>query len=471
MKNFSIKANLVDVVGRDTYPAELFVENGRINKILALEKQQKIYVLPGFVDAHVHIESSMVTPLEFSRAAIPHGTIASVSDPHEIANVLGKKGVEFMINNAQQTPFKILFGAPSCVPATSFETAGAKLSCEDISELMELEDVGYLSEMMNYPGVIYKDEEVLEKLKIAKYNNYPIDGHAPGLRGEDLEKYVAGGISTDHECFSIEEAREKISLGMSIQIREGSGAKNFNALIPLLDEHPEKIMFCSDDLHPDDLLQGHMNLLVKKAIDIGYDQYDVLRAAGYNAINHYNLDVGLLQEGDPADFILVNSMQEMDVLKVFIDGDLCYDMGEVKISRIEINPLNHFEADEIEEKALILKPEGKKLKIIKAINRELITESKIAQFTSEANNIVSDIEKDLLKLVVLNRYQKKAPAIGFINGFGLKKGAIASSIAHDSHNIICVGASDREIKEATNWIIRNKGGIVAYDGKIFTGLP
>lgn len=324
---------------------------------------------------------------------------------------------------------------------------------------------------MNYPGVIYEDEEVLEKLKIANEKGVPIDGHAPGLKGEELKKYAGKGISTDHECFTIEEAREKIAQGMKIQIREGSGAKNFNALISLLDEFPDKVMFCSDDLHPDDLLTGHIDLLVKKAMGLGYDVFDILRAAGKNAIDHYNMDVGLLQEGDPADFVLVNSLEELDIVKVFIDGALCYDGGEVKIESIDITAVNCFEAKKITEKDLIVKPEGKRVKLIKAINGELITEKESTDFLVRKGNIVSDTGKDILKLVVLNRYQKSSPAIGFINGFGLRKGAIASSIAHDSHNIICVGASDHDIKETINWIIQNKGGIVAYDGDTFTGLP
>ncbi len=471
MKNFSIKANLVDIVGKDIYPAEVFVVNGRIEKVMAIEKQQDTYILPGFVDAHVHIESSMVTPLEFSRTAIKHGTLASVSDPHEIANVMGLKGVEYMIENSRNTPFKIMFGAPSCVPATSFETSGANISSEEIAQLFEIEEVGYLSEMMNYPGVIFEDPEVLRKLDIAKERGIPIDGHAPGIKGEDLEKYAGSGISTDHECFTIEEGKEKISNGMHIQIREGSGAKNFDALIPLLKEYPEKIMFCSDDLHPDDLLRGHINLLAKKALELGYDIFDVLRATSLNAIQHYNLDVGLLQEGDQADFIQVNCLKELKVLKVFIDGALCYDGREVMIPSGETKPINCFRAEEITEEDLHLNPEGNKLKVIKAINGELITGTELAGIDTGVENIVSDIKRDILKLVVINRYAKCPPAFGFIRGFGIKKGALASSIAHDSHNIICVGASDHDIKETINWTIRNKGGIVAYDGEKFTGLP
>ncbi len=471
MTKFSIKANLIDLVNRTIYPAEVFIEDGKISNINRIKEKLNNYVLPGFVDSHIHIESSMLTPVEFSRAVIIHGTVATVSDPHEIANVLGRKGIEYMLDNAKLTPLKILFGAPSCVPATDFESSGAKITSSDIAELLDMENIGYLSEMMNYPGVIYDDDEVLKKLSIAKYKNYPIDGHAPGVKGDDLKKYCESGISTDHECFTIEEAREKISHGMHIQIREGSGAKNFENLVPLLNEFPEKIMFCSDDLHPDDLLNGHINLLVKRAIQLGYDMFDVLRAAGYNGIQHYNLNVGLLRVGDPADFITVNSLEDWRVDSVCIDGVYCFEKGELRVAKVVAAAINKFEALEIKEKDIAILARAKTLKVIQVIDGELITKTKIVNNISLGEHVRSDIEEDILKIVVLNRYENSAPAIGFINGFGLKKGAIASSIAHDSHNIICVGTSDYDITETINWIINNKGGIVAYNGNTFTGLP
>ncbi len=468
---FSVTANMVDVVGREILPIKLTIENGIIVGREPINSTPDTYILPGFVDSHIHIESSMVTPVEFSRAAIPHGTVGTVSDPHEIANVLGMEGVKYMIENAKETPLKILFGAPSCVPATAYESSGAIISSSEISEILNWEGVGYLSEMMNYPGVIFRDAEVLSKLEAAKNKSYPIDGHAPGVTGEDLKKYAEGGISTDHECFTIEEAREKISHGMYIQIREGSGAKNFDNLVPLLNESPDKVMFCSDDLHPDDLLKGHINLLVRRAIDKGYDLFDVLRAAGFNAIEHYNLDVGLLRVGDPADFIIVDSLKEWNILKVCITGSFCFEHGKVKLGNPIADTPNNFIAEEIEEEDLIVKPEGDTIKLIQAIDGELITNISSAKINQELENVVSITAKDILKLTVVNRYQKGLPAVAFINGFGLHKGAIASSISHDSHNIICTGVSDREIKEAVNWIIRNKGGIVAYDGENFVGLP
>ncbi len=471
MSNFSVKANLIDVVNRTIYPAEVFVEAGMISDIHRVNESLDDYILPGFVDSHIHIESSMLTPVEFSRAAIPQGTVAIVSDPHEIANVLGRKGIEYMIENAKQTPLKILFGAPSCVPATDFESSGARISSIDIAGLLEMESIGYLSEMMNYPGVIYGDEEVLKKLEIAKAKNYPIDGHAPGIKGGDLKKYCEGGISTDHECFTIDEAREKISHGMYIQIREGSGAKNFKNLVPLLDEFPDRIMFCSDDLHPDDLLNGHMNLLVKRAVNLGYDMFDVLRAVSFNAIQHYNLDVGLLRVGDPADFITIKSLEDWEINSVSIDGVYCFERGELSVAKVEVALINRFDALQIEEKDIAIQATGKSLKVIQSIDGELITKTKIVDNIVQGENVMSDIEEDVLKIVVVNRYENSKPAIGFIKGFGLMKGAIASSIAHDSHNIICVGTSDYDIKESINWIIDRKGGIVAYNGNNFSGLP
>ncbi len=480
MNRFSVQANLVDIIEREIFPAEVTIEEGKIIRIEKISGTPDQYILPGFVDSHIHIESSMVTPVEFSRTAISHGTVATVSDPHEIANVLGRKGVEYMVANASLTPMKILFGAPSCVPATDFESSGAKITAADISEMLNWDDIGYLSEMMNYPGVIYNDDEVHKKLEAAAKKGVPIDGHAPGLTGEDLRKYAEGGITTDHECFTIEEAREKISYGIHIQIREGSGAKNFNNLIPLLNEYPEMVMLCSDDLHPNDLIKGHINLLVKRALQMGYDLFDVLRSASYNAVLHYKLNVGLLREGDPADFILVDSIEDWNIKSVCINGSYCFENEEVNIDNSQeetpsivqhTETPNNFQAKEITEKDLIVSAKGKTLKVIQAIDGELITRKQSFVYEGEKRNVSSDTGKDILKLVVVNRYENKAPAIGFINGFGLKKGSLASSIAHDSHNIICVGTSDRDIKEAVNWIIRNKGGIVSFDGKDFSGLP
>jgi adenine deaminase len=464
-------SNFIDIHSRRIYPAEITIQNKRIISIREKKLKADHYILPGFVDAHVHIESSMVTPAAFSEVAMRHGTIAAVSDPHEIANVLGLDGVDFMVKNAAKTPMKILFGAPSCVPATSFESSGSEIDSKGIFNLLQNPDIGFLAEMMNFPGVIQGDPEVIEKLSVAKKENYPIDGHAPGLRGKDLEKYAAAGISTDHECFSYEEAIEKISLGMKILIREGSGAKNFQALIPLLQEYPDRIMFCTDDIHPDDLIKGHINLLVRRAIGEGYNIFDVLCAAGKNAADHYGLDIGMLREGDPADFIIVDSLEKWNVLETYINGSSVFKDGRTSLDLVASEKPNKFNIQKIQSHDLIVKAEGEDLRVIKAIDGELITKEVRTRGKTEGGDVVADIENDTLKIAVVNRYSQSKPAMGFINGFGITKGALASSIAHDSHNIICVGTSDEYMAEAINWIIEHKGGIVVNDGNHLKGLP
>ena len=465
-----LHSNIVDVHSRRIYPAEIRINNGRITSVREIKEKQDHYLVPGFVDAHVHIESSMVTPVAFSKVAMRHGTIAAVSDPHEIANVLGVDGVDFMVKNAAKTPMKILFGAPSCVPATSFESSGSEIDAEGIFRLLQDPNIGFLAEVMNFPGVIQGDQEVMKKLAIAKKGGFPIDGHAPGITGKDIEKYVAAGISTDHECFSYEEAVEKISLGMKILIREGSGAKNFNTLIPLLREYPDRIMFCTDDLHPDDLLGGHINLLVKRAIGLGYNIFDVLRAAGVNAAEHYGLDIGILREGDLADFIIVDSLERWNVLETYINGSSVFKDDSINLDFVESEKPNKFNILKIEIEDLIVKSADSDLRVIKAIDGELITKELRFHETIEKGNVIPDLENDVLKIGVVNRYFQSKPAIGFINGFGIKQGALASSIAHDSHNIICVGTSDEYMAEAINWIIEHKGGIVVNDGNKLRGL-
>ncbi|MCF8345672.1 MAG: adenine deaminase [Bacteroidales bacterium] len=466
-----VRGNLVDIHSREVYPAEIRVAGGSIESVRKLNKPQDQFILPGFIDAHVHIESSMVSPTAFSKVAVRHGTIGLVSDPHEIANVMGLEGVYFMIENSKKTPLKILFGAPSCVPATNFESSGASIGPEDIRKLLELPEVGYLSEMMNYPGVIFDDPGVLKKLEIARAFGVPIDGHAPGLSGKHLEKYVSEGISTDHECFSYQEALEKIRTGMKILIREGSGAKNFKALIPLLKNYPDEIMFCSDDLHPDDLQKGHINVLVKRAIEEGFDLFDTVRAAGWNAAEHYGLHAGMLRVGDPADFILVDSLADWNVVGTYIEGRAVYSGGVVNIEDSEPLMPNCFKAEKIDSADLLVRECGKKIRIIKAIDGELITKELIRDAKLQDGNVVPDIENDILKISVVNRYDQQKPAVAFIHGFGLKKGAMASSIGHDSHNIICVGTADEPMKESINWIINNRGGIVVYDETQIFGLP
>ncbi|QTD38876.1 adenine deaminase [Polaribacter batillariae] len=458
-----VKGNIVEIQNKRIFKGEVVVENGKILEIRESNHNQENFILPGFVDAHIHIESSMLVPSEFAKIAVTHGTVATVSDPHEIANVLGVKGVDFMIENGKEVPLKFNFGAPSCVPATSFESAGAIINSDDIKKMMENADIKYLAEMMNYPGVLFDDEEVLAKIKHAKNNNKPIDGHAPGLRGEDITKYIAAGISTDHECFSYEEALEKLQKGMKVLIREGSAAKNFESLIDLLPEYFEKMMFCSDDKHPDDLLLGHINQLCERAVLKGIDVFKVLQAACVNPVKHYNLDVGLLQTGDTADFIVVEDLQKFKVLETYINGELVAKNGKSFVKNVDFEVLNHFNINKKKIQDFRFESSAEKIRVIEALDGELVTNQIEAKSLILDGNLVSNTKKDVLKITVVNRYKNEKPAIAFIKNFGLKEGAIASSVGHDSHNIIAVGVSDEAICKVVNLIIENRGGVCAVN--------
>ncbi|WP_288461794.1 adenine deaminase [uncultured Chryseobacterium sp.] len=456
---FTIKSNLIDIVARETYPAEIFIKDNKISSIQRISEKQDTYVLPGFIDAHVHIESSMLVPSEFAKIAVKHGTVATISDPHEIANVLGVSGVEYMIDNAQKVPFHFYFGAPSCVPATHFETAGAVIDSGDIDGLLSKKEIVYLAEMMNFPGVIYKDEEVLKKLESAKKHNKPIDGHAPGLMGEDMKSYFSAGISTDHECFGYQEALEKLEFGVKVMIREGSAAKNFDTLIPLLKDFPDQMMFCCDDKHPDNLLEYHINDHVKRALNLGYDLYDVLRASSYNVVKHYNLPVGLLQIGDNSDFIEIDNLTDFTILKTYINGALVSENGESFIESVEAARVNNFSCSLKSPSDFKVKSEGKKIRVIEALDGQLITKEIHAEVLNIDGFAESDPENDILKIAVVNRYQDAPVATAFIKNIGLKNGAIASCVAHDCHNIVVVGTNDDDICKAVNLIIQAKGGI------------
>src|SRR5690554_265736 len=457
----TLQGQIVDIKNRNIFSGEITIKDGKILRIEEKQHNVKHYIIPGFVDAHIHIESSMLVPSEFARIAVKHGSISTVSDPHEIANVLGVAGVEFMINNGKETPFKFNFGAPSCVPATQFESAGAVIDSEGIKTLMAHPDIKYLAEMMNYPGVLFDDEEVLKKIAWAKHFNKPIDGHAPGVRGDAITKYISAGISTDHECFTYDEALEKLQKGMKILIREGSAAKNFEALIDLLPEYFENIMFCSDDKHPDDLLLHHINNLCARAVAKGMDVFKVLQAACVNPVKHYNLDVGLLQVGDFADFILVEDLKEFKTLQTYIQGELVFDKGVSLIKSVPFEILNNFHTKKKEVSDFMFASSAKEIRVIEALEGQLVTNELIVESLLKDGNLVSNIEKDVLKMTVVNRYQNQKPAIAFIKNFGLKEGAIASSVGHDSHNIIAVGVSDEAICKAVNLLIENKGGICA----------
>jgi len=459
--NFSVKGNIVDITAKEIFFGEVQIENGKIKSIEDLgEKQAGFpFLLPGFIDAHVHIESSMLVPSEFAKLAVVHGTVATISDPHEIANVCGIEGVNYMIENGNTVPFKFNFGAPSCVPATIFETAGATLDACAVNELLSKKEILYLSEMMNFPGVLNNDQEVFAKINSAKKYNKPVDGHAPGLMGADAKKYIESGISTDHECFTKEEALDKLKYGMKILIREGSAAKNFEALIDLLKDHGNEIMFCSDDKHPDNLVKGHINELCKRAVAKGIDVFKVLKAACVNPVRHYKMDVGLLKEGDPADFIMVNDLQDFKVKATYINGELVAENGVSKIKSKKAAVINNFHCSAKEVNDFKIAVNDFKNEVIEALDGQLIT-GKLSILPKEQNGFYeSDIEKDILKIAVVNRYHDAPVAIAFIKNFGLKKGAIASSVAHDSHNIIAVGVDDESLCEAVNMIIEKKGGV------------
>jgi adenine deaminase len=456
-----VQGNIVDIQNKRIYKGEITILNGKISSIKEVDHSVENFILPGFVDAHIHIESSMLVPSEFAKIAVVHGTVATVSDPHEIANVLGVKGVDFMIENGKKVPFKFNFGAPSCVPATSFESAGAIIDSDDIKKMMSNPDIKYLAEMMNYPGVLFDDEEVLKKIAWAKHYNKPVDGHAPGLRGDNITKYISAGISTDHECFTYDEALEKLQKGMKVIIREGSAAKNFEALIDLLPTHFENMMFCSDDKHPDDLLVGHINQLCERAVAKGMNVFDVLKVACINPVKHYKLDVGLLQIGDDADFITVENLENFNVLETYINGALVAKSGASFIKSVDFEVLNNFDTDFKAVSDFEYTSSAKKIRVIEALDGELVTNEIEADSLIEKGNLVSNTKNDVLKMTVVNRYKNADPSIAFIKNFGIKEGAIASSVGHDSHNIIAIGVSDELICKAVNLLIENKGGVCA----------
>jgi len=459
---FSVAGRLVDLHARTLRPATVHVHDGVIERIEPTDDVPDQYLLPGFIDAHVHVESSMLPPSEFARAAVVHGTVGTVSDPHEIANVLGVEGVEYMIADGAQVPFHFAFGAPSCVPATPFETSGATLGPDAVSALLDRKDVPYLSEMMNYPGVLDGAPEVLSKIRAAQVRDKPVDGHAPGVRGDDAEQYAAAGIQTDHECVSIEEAREKLDAGMKIAIREGSAAKNFDELIPLMDEAPEQLLFCSDDRHPDALAAGHINGLVRRALARGYDRYDVLRAACVHPVQHYGLDVGLLREGDPADFLVADDLDALSIQKTYVEGELVAAHGETRIERAASDTPNRFAAEPVAPTAFRLAAEGPRVRTITAVDNQLVTGAEIVDTTVANGHAVADSSRDVLKLAVVNRYAAEStPAVAFVQGFGLERGALASSVAHDSHNVVAVGTSDAALARAVNAVVQHEGGISA----------
>lgn len=476
MKNFKIQGNIVDIPAKHVFYGEITVENSKITGIKSLpnhKPQTSNYILPGFIDSHVHIESSMLVPSEFAKLAVVHGTVGTISDPHEIANVCGMEGVEFMIANGKTVPFKFHFGAPSCVPATVFETAGAALTSAEVDTLLQKEEINYLSEMMNFPGVLYGDEEVYRKIASAKKYGKPVDGHAPGLRGDDAKKYIDAGISTDHECFTAEEALDKLKYGMKILIREGSAAKNFEALIGLMDEHYQMMMFCSDDKHPDSLAEGHINQLCARAVAKGIDVFKVLQAACVNPVLHYNMNIGLLKEGDAADFIVAEDLVNFKVIQTYIAGELVAERGKSLIISHSEGLLNNFDSDEkvISDFKFAVANLEENIYAIEALDGQLITNKILCKPTVQDGFYESDIANDILKIVVVNRYKNAPVAKAFIKNFGIKQGAIASSVAHDSHNIVAVGVDDESLMKAVNLVIASQGGVSAISKTANMVLP
>lgn len=448
----------MDIHNREIFPAVLTIGKDRIINISKVDDCPDVYILPGLIDSHIHIESSMLTPGAFGYAAVEHGTTGVVSDPHEIANVIGLKGIEFMISDSAKSPVRFWFGAPSCVPATQFETSGAEISVDDIEKLLKRDDIKYLSEMMNYPGVIYNDRQVLSKIDSAVKNGKPVDGHAPGLTGEGLKKYVSAGITTDHECTSLEEAKEKIGLGMKILIREGSAARNLESLKDLYRTNPGMLMLCSDDLHPEMLERGHINKLISGLVSEGFDPFDVLRSATINPVEHYKLEAGLLKVGQSADLIVVDNLKSMNVKETWIAGKKVYDNGVRNFVYNPGRPLNNFNCRKIKTTDIQITCKPGLMRVIEAYDGDLRT-GEIHKQTGNAGIVDSDIPGDILKIIVKDRYQDHPPAKAFIKGFGLKKGAFASSIAHDSHNIVAIGTNDKDIIKAVNEIVDMKGGL------------
>ncbi len=469
MQQFIIQGQLIDIINRRTYPAQITIENGIISDIEEIPAAPAQYILPGFTDAHIHIESSMLVPTAFAHMAVVHGTVATVSDPHEIANVCGIPGVQYMIDNSKLSPFKFFFGAPSCVPATFFETAGAHIDAEATEQLLANPDIWYLAEMMNFPGVLHGHPEVMAKIDAAKKTGKPIDGHAPGLRGDEAIKYAAAGITTDHECVSIEEAKDKLAAGMKIIIREGSAARSFEELHPLFNTDADRLMFCSDDKHPDELVVGHINMLVKRALAYGYDLYDVLRAASLNPVSHYNLPVGLLRKGDPADFIVVNNLPDFNVTATYINGTLVAENGRALLPGIAVTAINNFNIQHRQVHQFIIKARSAnpQLRVIEAMDGQLITNEIITEGKVEKGCLVSDTANDILKIAVVNRYNNDADiAMAFIKNIGIKAGALASTVAHDCHNIVAVGTDDASLCKAVNALVDCKGGIAVVDGNL-----
>ena len=473
MKTTTYTGHIVDIREKRIFAGEIVVEKGRIAEIRPIESvaEDAPYYLPGLVDAHIHIESSLMLPVQFARVAVRHGVTAAICDPHEITNVLGVEGIDFMVNNARNSRFGFYFGLPSCVPSSHLETAGARIDAAQTRELIKRDDLWFLAEMMNFPGVLADDAGTWQKLAAAKEAHKPIDGHAPGVLGENLRKYIGAGVTTDHECSSIEEAREKIAAGMKVLVREGSAARNFEALYPIIGEHPAMTMLCSDDKHPDDLIQGHIDALVRRGMAHGLSVWDLLQAAALNPVEHYRIPAGMMREGDPATFIAVDNLHDFNVVRTVIKGHEVYNAEQGLIDSELTLPYEHpaapnnFKAQPITEDDIRCEITEDRAKIIKAFDGELFTATEIA--TAEGLHTDPSIQK----IMVYNRYGNGRPQVAFIRGFDIRRGAIGATIAHDSHNIVVIGSNDRDMVCIANALIEIKGGIGVCDGEAVDLLP
>ncbi len=454
-----INGNLVDVEREEIYPAEILFGT-KIIKIKEKKNDGKNFLLPGLIDSHIHIESSLLCPSRFGEVAVPHGTTAVIADPHEIANICGMEGINYMIADST-SPLKIFFTAPSCVPSTGFETNGALLDAKKIEELMKIEEVIALGEVMNFKGVIDGEKDLIEKIEMAKKYGKKIDGHAPKLSGRELERYVSFGISTDHECTSIEEAKEKMEKGMKIMIREGSSAKNLKDLLGL---NYDECFLVSDDLRIDDLIKGHMDLLIRKAIAFGIEPIKAIKMATINPAGHYGLEIGSIQPGKAADLIEIDNLNNFVVKKVFINGKLVAKNGKTffKVKPKKVGKMIRAREKIAEDFAIHSDKEKVIVNLIETVPNQIITKKSDCLLKVKNGKIAPDIENDVIKIVVLDRYGKENLSMAFVKGFGLKRGAIASSVAHDSHNIITIGTNDEDIYMAVNIVIKNGGFAISH---------
>ncbi|NPV64923.1 MAG: adenine deaminase [Methanobacteriaceae archaeon] len=456
-----LKGNILNVFTGDIYPAEIIIEDGMIKIVRKIEGDFDGILLPGFIDSHTHIESSLMTPSSFAEATIPHGTTAVISDPHEIANVMGLEGIDFMIEDSKRVPLKFFFTAPSCVPPTEFETAGANIGVNEIRALLERDEIVALGEMMDFPGVISEDPQVIDKIKAAKKARKPIDGHAPLLSGDDLCKYVEKGISTDHESVYAEEAQEKIELGMKIMIREGSSAKNLQELAKVGGD-----FLVSDDVEPGDLIEGHMDMILRKAVEYGIDEVEAVRMVTINPADHYSLDSGAIAPGRPADIVLVDNLKNFTVKKVFINGELVAKDGE-KLFKVKGNgktpPQGKIRIKDLKSSRLEIRASGSKarVRVIKVFEEQIITSESTHELPIKDGIVQPLPEDDILKVSVIDRYGHGNIGNGFVEGFGIREGALASTVAHDSHNLIVVGTSTDYMMRAVEILRRSGGGLVA----------